>query len=62
MPSTDCTLLKVGEVADRLRCSIGLVYKLAANGQLPVIRIGNAIRIDADDLADYLAERNGGSA
>jgi excisionase family DNA binding protein len=39
----DC-LLTVAEVARRLRVSRATVYKLVAEGKLPHVRIGNAIR------------------
>ena len=54
MASTSSTLLTVGEVAARLRCSISLIYKLVDARVLPCTRIGNAIRIDQADLAEYL--------
>ena len=47
-------LLKVGEVAERLRISRALVYRLCATGQLPVVRIGFAVRISAEALEAWL--------
>jgi excisionase family DNA binding protein len=39
----DC-LLTVAEMARRLRMSKATVYKLVAEGKLPHVRVGNAIR------------------
>ncbi len=47
-------LLTVPEVAKRLRLSRGRTYILLAKGELPRIRVGGAVRIDARDLEAYL--------
>ena len=62
MASTSSTLLTVGEVAVRLRCSISLIYKLIDAGLLPCFRIGSAIRINEADLAEYLLRNQGEAA
>ncbi len=48
------TLLTVPEVAKRLRLSRGRTYILLARGELPRIKVGGAVRIDARDLEAYL--------
>ena len=48
-------LLKVAEVAERLACSEGLVYKLVAEGKMPHHKLNAAIRISEDDLLTYVA-------
>ena len=47
-------LLTVREVAERLRVCTAVVYKLTASGELPYIRISNAIRVAEPDLAAFL--------
>ena len=42
-------------VADRLAVSPRHVRRLIERGELPVHRIGSAVRISEDDLARYLA-------
>lgn len=48
-------LLSVREVAARLKVSTASIYKLCDSGQLAHSRIGSAIRISEDALADFLA-------
>jgi excisionase family DNA binding protein len=50
-------LLTVREVARRLGGCRATVYKLAASGALPHVRIGGAVRIPPGDLAALLANR-----
>jgi excisionase family DNA binding protein len=47
-------LLTVRDVAGRLGVSTATVYKLAARGDLPNVRVSNAIRIHPEDLAAYM--------
>jgi excisionase family DNA binding protein len=56
--SRDSQLLIVAALAARLACSWPLIYRLASTGELPVIRISSAIRIDQADLAEYLLRAN----
>ncbi len=59
MQPTETTLLTATDVARALNCSLALVYKLVDAGTLPAVRITDrAIRIDPQDLAAYLVERN----
>jgi excisionase family DNA binding protein len=54
-------LLTVREAAARLHVSTATVYALAERGELPHVRISNAIRVLPADLAAYLArQRKGG--
>ena len=48
-------LLTVDMTAERFVVSPRHVRRLIARGELPVHRIGNAIRISEDDIAHYLA-------
>jgi putative molybdopterin biosynthesis protein len=54
------TLLTVKEVAGVLRVPIPRAYGLARNGIIPVVRIGRQIRIDPEQLSDFIS--NGGRA
>ena len=47
-------LLKAEEVARRIGVSVRTVRRLIAAGDLPVHRIGRAVRITEDDLVRYL--------
>jgi excisionase family DNA binding protein len=47
-------VLKVAEVAERLRCGDKSVYKLIKNGNLRAIRVGRLIYIPAVALDDFL--------
>ena len=54
-------LLMVREAAERLAVSTATVYALCDRGELPHVRISNAIRIAPADLAAFLAgQRSGG--
>ena len=46
--------LKVHEVAELLEVSKQHVYEMAADGSLPAFQVGRSIRIDPQDLADWL--------
>ncbi|BFU90921.1 MAG: hypothetical protein NTAFB01_21080 [Nitrospira sp.] len=46
-------LLVVREVAAKLRLSSGTVYRLAKSGQLPCLKLGGALRFDADILKKF---------
>ncbi len=47
-------LLTVPEVARRLRLSRGRTYILLTRGELPRIKVGGAVRVDARDLEAYI--------
>ena len=49
----DC-LLTVDEVAEQLRVSRGLVYKLARDGQIEHHRIGARLRFSPRHVEEYL--------
>ncbi len=48
-------LLTVRQVAERLGVSTATVYKLCDRGELPHVRISNAIRMVPADLAAFVA-------
>jgi excisionase family DNA binding protein len=41
--------------AERLAVSVKVVYKLAAGGELEVLRVGRSVRILASSLQDFIA-------
>ena len=47
-------ILTTQEAAERLRVSLGLIYKLSQNGQLPSVRIGRRIGILEADLNHFI--------
>ena len=47
-------LLKATEVADILNISRSLVYRLIHTGEIPSIRINQAVRVHQDDLYSYI--------
>ena len=49
------TLLKATDVARILNISRALAYRLLQKGDIPVIRIKNAVRVKPSDLEDYIA-------
>jgi excisionase family DNA binding protein len=54
-------LLTVREVAARLSVSTATVYKLAERGELPHVRVSNALRFEPAELASFVAAgRQGG--
>jgi len=49
------SLLTVRDVAEILRVSISLIYKLAEANRLPHLKIGGLLRFDPDELCRYVA-------
>lgn len=50
----DNRLLAVQEVAEYLRVSRSLVYKMIRRKEIPAIRVGRLLRVDPRDLAEAL--------
>ena len=50
-------LLTVNETADRLRISQMTLYRLIRAGEVPAMRIGNQLRVDEQELAQYLTDQ-----
>lgn len=46
--------LTATEVAEILNVSRGLIYRLAASGRLPYLRVGGAIRFDPEAVIAWL--------
>jgi excisionase family DNA binding protein len=47
-------LLSVREAAERLRVSSATVYALRERGELRHVRVSNAIRLQVEDLEDFI--------
>lgn len=50
-------LLRVPEGAEMLGFSKSKTYELINTGELPAIKIGNVIRIPADELREWVKKR-----
>ena len=48
-------LMRADEVAKRLACGPGMVYKLINRGELPGVSVGRLVRVRESDLNAYLA-------
>lgn len=53
-------LLRPNEVQRLLRVGRSKVYEMIARGELPVVRIGRAVRIPRHALDEWIAERTTG--
>lgn len=56
-PRPALVLLDAAVVAERLGLSLRSVRRLIARGELPVHRLGRAVRVSEDDLVRFLAAR-----
>ena len=59
---TDRLLLRIPDATDRLGLSRSTLYELIAAGELPVVRIGRAVRVPAAALVAWVEHRIPGSA
>jgi excisionase family DNA binding protein len=50
-------LLKGGQVAEILHISRSFAYLLMKRGEIPTVRMGNAVRVRPEDLERYIHER-----
>lgn len=50
--------LKADDVAPILAVSVKQVYKMAASGEIPSLRIASSVRFDPHDLAVWLRTRS----
>ena len=55
---TQRLLLRVPEVAKALGLGRTKVYELSATGELPVIRLGRAVRVSVTALQKWVDERD----
>jgi excisionase family DNA binding protein len=52
--TTEICLLKGNDVARMLNISRAFAYQLMRQGEIPTIRIGNAVRVRKEDLLAYI--------
>lgn len=50
-------LLKSDEVAEILKISRAMAYKLMQRGEIPSIKIGSAVRVRVEDLEKYVEQK-----
>ena len=50
--------LRVAEVAEILDVSIKKIYRMAAKGQIPSLKISSSIRFDPHDIAAWLRSQS----
>jgi excisionase family DNA binding protein len=50
-------LMTVSETAERLRVSEKTVRRLASRNDLPTLRVGGSVRVDADELERWLGRQ-----
>ncbi len=53
-PQKDLFLVSLGDAARLLSVSPRTVYRLAAAGKLPLLKVGRSVRIRYDALVDFL--------
>ncbi len=51
-------LLRVADIAPQLGVTSGRVYQLISAGEIPAIRVGNAVRVPAAAWEAWLRSRN----
>ena len=56
-PRPSSELLKVKQVAERLNCSEPYVYALVDRRELPCVRLGRAIRVEASAVERFISAR-----
>ena len=49
-------VLRAGELASLLEVTPQHIYKLAASGRMPCIRVAHAIRFDPQQVANWLSQ------
>lgn len=47
-------MLTIKEVAERLKISLSLAYRLVASGEIPCYEIASCKRVDEEELLEYL--------
>ena len=52
--TTEICLLKGNDVARMLNISRAFAYQLMRQGEIPTVRIGNAVRVRREDLLAYI--------
>jgi len=50
-------LMTIPQVIEALQLGRTRVWELVASGELPSVRIGRSVRVDAEDLERWIADR-----
>jgi len=50
-------LMNPADVAERLKISKALAYKMLKEGEIPTVRFGKSIRVKREDLERYIYEK-----
>jgi len=58
--TTEICLLKGNDVARMLNISRAFAYQLMRQGEIPTVRIGNAMRVCKEDLLAYIDQNRRG--
>jgi excisionase family DNA binding protein len=58
--TTEICLLKGNDVARMLNISRAFAYQLMRQGEIPTVRIGNAVRVRKEDLLAYINQNRRG--
>jgi excisionase family DNA binding protein len=58
--TTEICLLKGNDVARILNISRAFAYQLMRHGEIPTVRIGNAVRVRREDLLVYIDQNRRG--
>ena len=58
--ATEICLLKGNDVARMLNISRAFAYQLMRQGEIPTVRIGNAVRARREDLLAYIDQNRRG--
>jgi len=53
-------LLKAEQVAERLRISRALAYRLMQTGEIPTVRFSRTVRVCEADLEDFILQHKSG--
>lgn len=59
-PENPNPLLDAEEVAQQLRISIALAYRLIQRGQIRSVRIGRLVRVRKNDLERFIEQQTSG--
>jgi len=57
---TEICLLKGNDVARMLNISRAFAYQLMRQGEIPTVKIGNAVRVRKEDLLAYIDQNRRG--
>jgi|APHig6443717817_1056837.scaffolds.fasta_scaffold2442967_1 excisionase family DNA binding protein len=53
-------LLKAGDVAEILNISRSKAFGMMSRGEIPVVRFGGSVRVEAEDLEQFIKQQKNG--